>query len=291
MEGQRVPGLIEEIQRSALDHGEPVVSLLRKMKLASAKLKLGELERWVDQELNGYTSKVPEYRILYGQPAAWNPINGWIPVQASAQWMELLSRAVIAQGIGGIADMISRPTDGYLHLPLPPENVEIFNQVSNFQTAKLSVQLSRGHIVGILDRVRNMVLDWAIEMERQGVAGEGYSFNAEEKAQAREVMTTITIGSIGNLAGNLGTGNKSGNITSTTTINDASIFETLASAIATQVHNVNEQQRLMATVQRMEQAQTDKSAFAVAYGDFVSSAANHMSVVAPFLPALLPFLA
>jgi hypothetical protein len=47
-------GLIAEIQRDALDQSAQVVSLLRKVKLAAAKLQLPSLEEWVECELKGY---------------------------------------------------------------------------------------------------------------------------------------------------------------------------------------------------------------------------------------------
>lgn len=283
-------GLIDELQADAVNNTVRVDHLLRKMKLATAKLRLGDLEHWVDQEINGYRSKVPEYRILYGQPAAWNPYNGWIPVQASGEWMELLSRAVIAQGIGGIADLIEQPTDGHLHLPMAPESVEIFNQVSNFQTAKLSVQLSRGHIVGILDRVRNMVLDWAIEMERRGVVGDGLSFSSAEQTNAKAAMTTINTYTIGNFAGILGNENKSGPINATQTVNEAAVFEALADVLQKGISDVQMRQMLLAAVQRMEQTRHSQTDFATAYGEFIAMAAAHMTIVAPFLPALASYL-
>jgi hypothetical protein len=77
------------------------------------------------------------------------------------------------------------------------------------------VQVPRGGIVGLIDYVRNMVLDWTIEMERNGVIGEGFSFDAQEVESARAVMTTFNIGSIDNFAGIMGTGNTSGDISLT----------------------------------------------------------------------------
>jgi len=47
-------GLITEIQREAIDSTSSVSGLLRKVKLAAAKLKLDNLATWVDLELNGY---------------------------------------------------------------------------------------------------------------------------------------------------------------------------------------------------------------------------------------------
>lgn len=211
-------GLIVEIQRSCLDESIPVESLLRRVKLAAAKLKLGSLESWVDSELNGYSENIPPHRILHGQPAAWNPVRGWIPVQTdSATVADALSTAMVGQGIGGLRDLIASSDGGLYHFPLPPEIVIQINKGMRFQTSKMVVQVPRGGIVGIVDFVRNMVLDWTIEMERNGVIGEGFSFDDKEVESAKAVMTTFNIGKIDNFAGNMGTGNTSGDISLTPT--------------------------------------------------------------------------
>lgn len=220
-------GLINEIQRSCLDDTIHVESLLRRVKLAASKLKLGSLENWVDSELNGYSGELPEHRILHGQPAGWNPYNGWIPIQTADAFMaDLLSTARVAQSIGGLRDLIENGDGGLYHFPLPPELIIKINEMMNFQTARIVVQIPRGGIVGILDSVRNRVLDWAIEMERNGVIGEGFSFDAQEVESAKAVMTTFNIGNIDNFAGNMGTGNTSGDISLTST-NLTEIKETM----------------------------------------------------------------
>jgi hypothetical protein len=164
-------GLIEEIQRDALDNKIPIENLLRRVKLAAAKLQLPSVEAWVEQELAGYATTVPEYRKAYGQPAAWNPYHGWQPVQVTiSEISDLISEAQVGQSISSLRDLLENGSgDGVLHFPIPAGLVAELNKVMNYQTARMVIQISRGHIVGILDHVRNMVLDWAIEMERKGV--------------------------------------------------------------------------------------------------------------------------
>ncbi|PSM15936.1 hypothetical protein [Nitratireductor sp. StC3] len=206
-------GLIEEIQRDALDSKVPIEALLRRVKLAAAKLQLGDLQSWVEQELNGYPGELPAYRKVVGQPAAWNPYNGWIPVHDDERLMEIISDARVGQSAASLRDLLDKNSDGPLHLQVPAGLVSQLNQMMKFQTPRMVLQISRGHIVSILDTVRNMVLDWAIEMEKKGVLGHGMSFDAGETKMAQAAMQTINIGQIGSMVGNLGTGNSTGDIT------------------------------------------------------------------------------
>lgn len=205
-------GLIEEIQRDATNSSIPIESLLRRVKLAAAKLRLGSIESWVNDELGGYKSEVPDYRILHGQPSAWNPYNGWIPIQVEDPWLiDTLSTAKLGQSVSSLRDLVEK-SSGTVHFPMPADFVNKLNEMLNYPTARIVIQLPIGSIVGILDAVQNKVLDWAIEMERNGVIGDGMSFDAIEVQNARSVMNNFNIGSIENFAGNMGTDNSSGDI-------------------------------------------------------------------------------
>ena len=54
--------IVEKLQQAALDKDTPVNDLLRRVKFVAAKLDLGSVEQWVEQELNGYESTPPDYR-------------------------------------------------------------------------------------------------------------------------------------------------------------------------------------------------------------------------------------
>lgn len=205
-------GLILEIQQASLDASVPIENLLRRVKLAAAKLRLNDLEGWVNNELNGYSDELPEYRKINGQPAAWNPYRGWLPIMGDPTFIEALSVANIGQPIAGLSDLIKKEKTGELHFPIPAEVVSSLNDLLNFPTARIVIKIPRGAVIGVLDAVRNRVLEWSIEMERQGVLGEGMTFNTIEREAARSAMNTYNIGTISNFAGNMGSDNTSGNI-------------------------------------------------------------------------------
>jgi hypothetical protein len=60
--------------------------------------------------------------------------------------------------------------------------------------------------VGILDAVRNALLEWALKLEKSGVRGEGMSFSADDRKKAHETHATYNIGTIQTFTGNMGSG-------------------------------------------------------------------------------------
>ena len=205
-------GLIHELQEGASGSTVPIETLLRRMKLASSKLKLSVLENWVESELNGYTETPPSYRVVRGNPAAWNPYNGWIPIQIDNQGlMEAVSTVHMNQNISSLEDALKNHSSGPLHISMPAEKIAILNELASYKSARMVNQIERGVLVSIISRVRNMVLDWSIEMEKSGILGEGITFSSTEKTQAKEAMTNIKIE---NFTGVLGSNNTTGDINS-----------------------------------------------------------------------------
>jgi AbiTii len=203
-----VPSIIEEIQRDAVETAVPVSALLRRMKLAATKLGLGEVEAWVEQELNGYPTKLPDYRIVQGAPMALNPIRGWQPVSGA---IEVMSRAGVSQSVASLEALASRD-GGHLQIPFSDEIAAQLNKQNGVRGWPVSLHIDRSEVIRILDRVRTLVLDWALKMEQAGVTGTSFGFNETEKAKAQAASTTIYIGSIGSFAGNLGAGNVAGDV-------------------------------------------------------------------------------
>lgn len=51
--------------------------------------------------------------------------------------------------------------------------------------------VSGAQIQGIIESVRNVVLDWSLRLEAQGILGEGMTFSKEEKAAAGNVTYQV----------------------------------------------------------------------------------------------------
>jgi hypothetical protein len=204
--------IIEQIQRDALDANVRVSDLLRRVKFAATKLGLGAVEDWVEQELSGYSDAVtlPEYRIINGRPMAQHPYRGW---ELIGGHVERISKRKVGQTIASLEELAKAPEGTTIHFPFSDAVLAKLNEANGTREWSAALEVDKSAIVSILDRVRTLVLDWALKMEQAGVVGTEFNFDAADKKKARGVTTTINIGNIGSFAGNLGTENTAGDIT------------------------------------------------------------------------------
>jgi hypothetical protein len=184
------------------------------VKLAAAKLGLGKVENWVESELNGYQDRVPEYRIINGRPIAWNPFHGWVRIGGH---VEQIAKSAVGSSVAELEDLTCRSDDGgELMISYSDQVMELVRTATGGSPGDIyALRVDRSQVVGILDRVRNLVLDWSIDLEKAGVRGTEYSFEEEDKRKARDAQVNITIGTIGSFVGNLGVGNTASAITLT----------------------------------------------------------------------------
>lgn len=73
--------------------------------------------------------------------------------------------------------------------------------------------------------------------------------------------------------------------TNIVTIAPTQLFKQLATVITEKVHVEEERNRLLERLKELAEAETADS-YLAAYPEFIASAANHMTILAPFLPAL-----
>lgn len=203
--------IIEQIQRDALDANVRVSDLLRRVKLAAVKLGLGTVEDWVEQELSGYkgAATLPDYRIINGRPMAQHPYRGW---ELIGGHIEGISKRHVGQTIASLEELAKTPKGATIHFPFSDAVVAKLNESNGTHGWSAALEVDKSAIVSILDRVRTLVLDWALKMEQAGVLGNEFSFDADDKRKAQGATTMINIGTIGSFAGNLGTENTAGNI-------------------------------------------------------------------------------
>lgn len=180
-----VQSLIEQLQLGAVDGASPITDLLRKAKLAAAKLKVVDFAAWVDMEMNGYTlrSALPRYRYVHGSLKFLNPYQGWLSIIG----LDNLEQPVF-QPVGELS-LLSKDKSGFLTVAAPDAfRRKICNDMGF--NCQVSLHVSQTSIAALVEAVRNNVLEWTLKLEQAGIQGHGLSFTPEETKVAQAMSIT-----------------------------------------------------------------------------------------------------
>jgi len=181
--------IVLELQTDALNSAIKLSDLLRKSLLVSYKLDLQDFRDWIEQELNGYkaTDNIPDYRQLAGEVRCWNPYRGWMPlIFEDPEESKRLSKRMCSQSIPELEHLLEKPTnESLLHMPFPPEMGSQLSEAVEYET-KFSLFVQKVSIKGIIETVRTIVLNWGLNLEKEGILGEGLSFSSKEKEAAKQ---------------------------------------------------------------------------------------------------------
>lgn len=200
--------LVLQLQELAADGSASVAELLRKARMVATKLRLEDFNRWITQELHGYNDvenadQIPDYRVIYGDIRAHNPMNGVLmPIRFDPETTRNLSRVFVVQSIGDLDDLVA-DRSGTLQFPYSDYQVARIHQMMDPIHRKWVIpfrMVAPSQIVAILDRVRNIILDWALELESKGILGGGMTFSDAERDTARsEIRIHNFQGILGNV--------------------------------------------------------------------------------------------
>ncbi len=178
--------LIIQIQQAAINSNDSVSDALRKAKLACAKLGLADFGEWVNLEVNGYENKtrndIPEYRLLVGNPQSLNPYRGWQNIMFQSQEMfDTLSRVPVASPISIIESQLrNADSDDSFEFQYTVEQEMFIRKAIGFDF-QLRIKIDPSAMMGITNSVRNILTDWTIELEKNGVIGDGLVFSSDDK--------------------------------------------------------------------------------------------------------------
>ncbi|MGO4998344.1 AbiTii domain-containing protein [Oceanisphaera sp. W20_SRM_FM3] len=290
--------LLRDIQSSAVDANEPLGTLLRKCKILAARLGNAEFKHWVESELNGYDNVdcLPEYRIIsvackghfsgaFGSGLRYADIpSHCIPKEIRGQ----LFTSNLTIPVSSIESLIRECSDGVIAQPWNSNLTVILGKkiYEGMHCLEAWRSIPENTLVGLLDKVRNKILDFVLEIEGENPAAGEAPVNSkpvpEEKVS--QIFNTYITGDVQNLA------TASNHVTQHAVKNDNNqLFNELLQAIS-KVNDVHgSQEQIVSVVEEMRHAQGSKS-FLDKYNSFVSLLADHMQVygtaVMPFLPKL-----
>lgn len=212
MEAQKKPAdtsIVHKLLRDIADPAISVASLLRTAKIVATKLGQSDALHWINRELDGYCDGdegVPPYRRLHGSLRAFHPVAGWKPILfPDPETEEILSAAPMGSSLGSLEQGFSRrqgkgEQQGFGFSLTPSRKATTCQAIGT--TTEVVLDLDAGQLWGIIDRVRNLLLDWALELDRAGVVGIDMDFSPMEKQEAKVVTQNFFIqnaGVVGNV--------------------------------------------------------------------------------------------
>lgn len=181
--------IVLELQQLASDKDVSVTDLLRKALIVATKLDLKDLKDWVLSELEGYPDKkeIPKYRIVQSVIRAYNPYSGWIHCQFEDREMsENLSNITFNRPIGELEALVigDENRHGMLEVTFTQEVTDTLMKMAHSDLEPTRF-INKSKITSILETVRTTLLKWALQLEKEGILGEGMTFSEEEKEKAK----------------------------------------------------------------------------------------------------------
>jgi hypothetical protein len=193
--------LLREIQAAATESKVDISTVLRKAKILAARLQNAEFGNWVDRELNGYSdhSTLPPYRVVPVEVRGhisrsglhWNdaPIMTASLPEKLRTWGEV---CYLSQPIAAIASLAAGAQQGVqLQVPWPQELAIRFGAqgYNGFECLGAWQVVSPHALIGVVDTVRNRILDFALKIEAENPeAGEA---SPDTEPVPRERVQTI----------------------------------------------------------------------------------------------------
>lgn len=193
---------VVDLQKKAIDTNFDIVELVRTAYLISGKLGLSDFNNWLEKELKGYgaSDKLPNYRILNGRLYS-DTGYGKKPVilqDCEDSVEKLISESEMRLPITCIVDLINDQNSDYVEEKLSSECINEFNRASGNKNYNFFIWHDKYSFKRIIDAVRNIILDWSIKLENEGIIDNELIFSDRDKKLAQ---TTHTINF--NVTGNI----------------------------------------------------------------------------------------
>jgi len=209
--------LLREIQAGAVETNVDISVVLRKCKVLAARLGNEDFELWVERELNGYPSieEIPDYRIIrhvesYGYLLGFGGAqvkNSPIPASSiPEEYRESITTVYFAEPISYYSSLvIQQRGELTLHFDWPGDLVAYLSDKiyqGGWHLARAWRVIATSSIVSLVDTVRNRVLSFALEIEKDapdaGEAPPGHKQIAGERVQ--QVFNTYIQGGVAQIA-------------------------------------------------------------------------------------------
>lgn len=208
--------LLNEIQNNVVDSEKDLGTILRKCKLLSARLDNKSFQEWLIWESDGYPQNVsvPDYRVwtltVKGHFSGWGGAGiQFAPIPLAViptKVRGFYQRYQCKQSAASIeATLKSSEKGGTMHIDTGDLALMLGDKVYRGQNCiQAWAECSEGHLVEVLNSVRNRVLDFtlAIAKEAPGLGNEVQGSDSGIKNErVSQIFNTIVYGGAANLVG------------------------------------------------------------------------------------------
>ena len=155
-------------------------------------------ESWIQREMNGYGDEdsLPSYRIIQGTLRANNYVRReWIPViLEDVDFPPYEARQPLTE----IVNLASQGDE--VSVVLSYEATKSILSHSDFgMETEIRYFMPRNKFSAIKDHVQDTILKWSIELEKNGISGNGMSFTSREVAVAQNINIINIFGNASNV--------------------------------------------------------------------------------------------
>ena len=187
--------LIPELIIQANDPTVKTADLLRRALVAAHRLQLPEWVTWLGHELNGYgpDDAIPIYRHVQGEVLidGHNGLKGVVfpSAETAARWQLCHFDTPVDEIEGWCAESDD------IHMQYSPREADALRAACGTNCTPVR-RFTLASMRRILGAVRNQVLNLALQLEKEGILGDGMSFTPQEQLQAQQLapVTHIHIG-------------------------------------------------------------------------------------------------
>ncbi len=199
--------LVLELQDLASVGSSEVTDVLRKALMVATKLNLEDARAWLCRELKGYEldEQVPDYRRVYSTVRVIGASQRLEKLYLQPEIAKELERAQVRDAIANLHDLIAHGNasdEKGVQFPFTiPRRVELM-KVLGLRSEPIRI-VNVTQIVGIIEAVRTRILEWALQLEVEGILGEGKTFTREEreKATSSSMVHIVSTGNVQNVVG------------------------------------------------------------------------------------------
>ncbi len=178
--------IVTELQKDLVNTSKKLSEVLPKAYLISQKLKLKDLSDWIKKEMDGYSDEdeYPSYRKIKGVAKSQNPFYGWIKIIFEDEKMEeKVSTVKNNQSVAALEKLLSEQgKNTHFSMQLPSSF-----SISLKYPLPCAVFVDASQITGIITQVRTRLLDWTLELGKNGIKGEDMEFLEEDIKKAQEL--------------------------------------------------------------------------------------------------------